>query len=261
MTGGNFVWLIEVARGVSRKFTLETERQLFPVWSPDAKRIIFSTSGTSDVWDMYQMSANGNGKAEALLDPTDPGIFRFANDWSQDGRFLLYLQVDPKTGRDLWALPMSGGERKPFPLVKTNLEELNGQFSPDARWIAYQSNESGRFEIYVQPFPGPGAKVTVSTTGGVQPRWHPEGRELFYVAPDGTLMAASIQVAGSALSVGAPAPLFQSRIPRGSYMDIMRIQYALSRDGRRFLVNTSAQDAAAPSPITIVTNWTRLLKK
>jgi len=233
---------------------------MFPVWSPDSGRIVFSTFRRKDLWDLYQMPADGSGKAEILLEQFDPRIFRFANDWSRDGRFLLYIQVDSKTGRDLWVLPMSGSERKPFAFVNTSFEELNGQFSPDVRWIAYQSNESGRFEVYIQPFPEPGAKVRVSTNGGIQPRWHPNGNELFYIAPDGMLMAAPIHTAGQTSSVGAPVPLFQSRIPRGGYMDIMRIQYAISRDGKRFLMNTNAENPT-PSPITIVTNWTRALNK
>jgi eukaryotic-like serine/threonine-protein kinase len=257
--GGNLVWLIEVARGVIRKFTNETKNQLFPVWSPDGSRIVFSTY-RGRTWDIYQMPANGSGKAEILLESFDSRVPRFANDWSHDERFILYTQVDTKTSRDLWVLPMSGSERKPFTLVNTSFEEQNGQFSPDVRWIAYQSNESGRFEVYIQPFPGPGAKVRVSTNGGMQPRWHPDGNELFYIAADGMLMAAPIHIAGQTVSVGAPVSLFPSRIPRGGYMDIMRIQYAISRDGRRFLVNTEAE-TRAPSPITIVTNWTGVMHK
>jgi Tol biopolymer transport system component len=168
--------------------------------------------------------------------------------------------VDPKTGRDLWVLPMSGNERKPLVFVNTGFEEQNGQFSPDVRWIAYQSSESGRFEVYIQPFPRPGAKVRVSANGGVQPRWHPDGNELFYIASDGNLMAVPIHTAGQTASVGDSAALFPSRIPHGGWMDVMRIQYALSLDGRRFLVNTDVENRA-PSPITIVTNWTGTLKK
>jgi len=252
--GGTLVWLIEVARGVPRKLTNETQFQTFPVWSPDSSRIVFSTY--FNTWDMHQMPANGSGKPEALLASV---ASRFANDWSRDGRFLLYTQVDPKTGRDLWVLPMSETDRKPFVFVNTNFEEQNGQFSPDVRWIAYQSNESGRFEVYIQPFPGPGAKQCVSTNGGMQPRWHPDGNELFYIAADGMLMAAPIHISRQPANIGAPAKLFPFRISRGSVMDIMRIQFALSPDGKQFLVNTNVENDA-PSPITIATNWTSLLR-
>lgn len=251
---GNLVWLMEVARGVSRRFTHQTRNQLFPVWSPDASRIVFSTmrEGRGAVWDLHQMPSNGSGNAQALLEPSSAA--RFANDWSRDGRFLLYTAVETRTGRDLWVLPMSGGEREPFPFMATSAEEQNGQFSPDARWIAYQSDESGRFEIYAQSFPASGARVAVSTSGGMQPRWHPGGNELMYIAPDGMLMAAPLHISGNTLSAGAPVTLFPSRIQRGGFMDIMRIQYALSRDGKRILVNTSTENSA-PAPIIIETQW------
>jgi Tol biopolymer transport system component len=209
------------------------------------------------------MPANGSGKAEVLLESPDPSVALFANDWSQSGDklFLIYTQVDPKTGRDLWVLPISGSDRTPHPFVNTSYEEQNGQFSPDTRWIAYQSNESlGRFEVYIQPFPGPGEKTRVSIGGGVQPRWHPDSKELYYIAPDGMLMAAPIHIAGQTVSVDAPLKLFPSRIPRGGYMDIMRIQYALSRDVQRFLINTAVENIT-PSPITILTNWVGSMNK
>jgi eukaryotic-like serine/threonine-protein kinase len=259
VVGGNLALLMDVARGVPRKFTNETKRQTYLVWSPDSSRILFSSS-RKNAWDIYQMPADGSGKAEILMESFDQRTLRFANDWSHDGKFILYTQVDPKTGRDLWVLPMFESERYPFAFVNSSSEELNGQFSPDVRWIAYQSNESERFEVYIQPFPGPLAKVRVSTNGGMQPRWNPDGNELFYIAPDGMLMAAPIHTAGQTAIVGDPVSLFPSRIPRGGSMDIMRIQYAISRDGKRFLVNTEAENRT-PSPITIVTNWTGAMSK
>ena len=178
-------------------------------------------------------------------------------DWSSDGRFLLYFQNDPKTGYDLWVLPLFG-ERKPFPFVNTSFIERNGQFSPDGRWVAYESNESGRNEIYVQAFPGPGGKWQVSTGGGIEPRWRRDGKELFYIALDGKLMAAPIQAAGQALEAGAPISLFQTRIVGGGQSG-WRQQYAVAPDGQRFLINITVDESTA-SPITIVTNWARALK-
>ena len=140
------------------------------------------------------------------------------------------------------------GDRKPFPVVQTTFEERDGQFSPDGKWIAYVSNESGRFEIYVQPFPGPGGKSLVSTTGGDQPRWRRDGRELFYVAPDNRLMAAPIQLAanGEALEVGAPVPLFDMPL-RGL------VKYIVASAGQRFLVTDVTGEAT--SPVTVILNW------
>ena len=170
------------------------------------------------------------------------------------------MQYDPKTGLDLWVLPLFG-ERKPFPFVNTNFEESLGQFSPDGRGVAYTSNESGRFEVYVQPFPGPGGKWQVSTGGGIAPRWRRSGKELFYIAPDGKLMAVPIQAAGQTLEAGAPVALFQTRIVGGrAGIASQAQQYAVAPDGQRFLINIIA-DESTTSPITIVTNWARALKK
>ena len=133
-----------------------------------------------------------------------------ATDWSPDGHVLLYRRLDPKTGTDIWALPLEG-DRRAFPVVQTSFEERDAQFSPDGKWIAYQSNESGRFEVYVQPFPGPGGKTQVSTGGGAQPRWQRDGRELFYIALDGQLHAAPMRFAPNGTNVRPARPSDCSR--------------------------------------------------
>ena len=146
------------------------------------------------------------------------------------------------------------GDRKPFPVVQTNFDERDGQFSPDGKWIAYQSNESGRFEIYVQPFPGPGGKLQISTNGGAQVRWRRDGKELFYIALDDRLMAVPIRLAsnGQTVEPGSPIPLFATRVG-GALQTIFRQQYMVSPDGQRFLMNTITEEAA--SPITVILNW------
>jgi hypothetical protein len=174
-------------------------------------------------------------------------------DWSRDGRFLLYRIADPKTGFDLWAVPMFG-DRKPFPVVQTEFEEREAQFSPDGKWIAYQSNESGRFEVYVQPFPGPGPKSALSTQGGGQVRWRRDGRELFYLALDGRMMAVSLRFAPDDASVDAdtPVPLLATRT--GPTIDpINGHNYVVSPDGQRFLVNQLAEEATT-APIVMILN-------
>jgi eukaryotic-like serine/threonine-protein kinase len=152
-------------------------------------------------------------------------------------------------------LPLDG-EKKPFTVVQTNFDERDGQFSPDGKWIAYQSNESGRVEIYVQAFPGPGRKWgPISTNGGAQARWSRDGKELFYIALDDRLMAVPIQLAsdGQAVEVGAPAPLFTTHVG-GALQSISMHHYMVSPDGQRFLMNTMTGESA--SPITLLLNWT-----
>jgi Tol biopolymer transport system component len=146
---------------------------------------------------------------------------------------------------------MTGNERKPRVLVNTPFEERNGQFSPDGRWVAYETNESGRFEIVLQPFPEPSGKWQVSTGGGTQPRWRADSRELYFIAPDEKLMAVPLTTSGSTIEAGTPVTLFPTRIaPPGP---ASKHEYAVSRDGR-FLVNQSLEDSNTP-PITLIVNW------
>ncbi len=177
--------------------------------------------------------------------PTD----KWALDWSKDGSFLLYYGKNPKTEGDLFALPMAGNERKPIIIANTPFAELNGQFSPDGRWVAYQTDQSRRFEIVVQPFPNPSGKWQVSTNGGMQPRWRADGKELYFIAPDLKMMAASIQLSGSSLEHSSPVALFQTRVMLG----VPKHGYAVSADGR-FLVNQSVEESTI-TPITLILNW------
>ena len=172
-----------------------------PVWSPDGARIVFS-SNRKGVLDLYQASADGAGSEDQLLATAQA---KSASDWSRDGRFLLYTSADPRTRGDIWALPMKG-DHTPFPVAQTNFNEEHGQFSPDGAWVAYQSDESGRDEIYLQPFPGPGGKLLISIAGGVQVRWREDGRELFYLALDGRLMAVPLQLGSHGQPPGAGVP-------------------------------------------------------
>ena len=148
------------------------------------------------------------------------------------------------------------GDKKPFPFLKTPFDERDGQFSPDGKWIAYQSNESGRFEIVVQPFPGPGGKFQISTNGGAQPRWNKNGKEIFYVSLDSKMMAAPVKLSpdGQSLETGTPVALFPVRIAGGPVPGPYKQQYAVSPDGQQFLVNLAA-DEGTTSPITIIYNW------
>jgi dipeptidyl aminopeptidase/acylaminoacyl peptidase len=259
--GNADVWLIEVGRGVASRFTFDANIDAAPLWSPDGRRVAFRSTRNGAV-DLFEKPASGAGDEQPLLVTAEPKI---PLAWSPDGRFLLYAVQNAKTGADLWALPLVG-ERKPFPVLQTPFDEGAGQFSPDGRWVAYASNESGRVAIYVRPFPGPGGQWQVSTAGGSQPRWRPDGKELFYVAPDGRLMAVPIAVGADrqTLEAGAPAPLFPTRLASGGAnislgSTLSKPQYAVALDGR-FLMNVAVEGATA-SPITVVLNWDTSLKK
>jgi dipeptidyl aminopeptidase/acylaminoacyl peptidase len=175
---------------------------------------------------------------------------------SPDGRLLLYTHQDPATLNDLFVLPLdrAGSERTPRPFVQTPFDESQGVFSPDGRWVAYQSNEGGSLDVYVQPFPGPGGKQQISTAGGATPRWRTDGAELFFLSPEGTLMAAAIRREGSTLEAGVPQPLFRTRLtgPFSGVAGNIRPQYDVSGDGR-FLMNITTEETT--SPITIILNW------
>lgn len=239
------VWLLDGAR--TTRFTFGANLEQYPVWSPDGNRILFSSLQKGTL-DLYQKQASGAGREELLLEsPQNESPL----DLTFDGRFLLYGVNDAGAGQNIWVLPMTG-DRKPFAFLSSSFSERAGQFAPDGRSVAYQSDESGRYEIYVRPFPGPGGRWQVSDAGGISPRWGPDGNELFYIAPDGTLMAAPIVVNETAVEPGIPAALFRTRIVFGgaSPVGVLR-QYDVAPDGR-FLINVMADEAA---PITVVQNW------
>ena len=176
------------------------------------------------------------------------------SDWSPDGRHILFSVPAPASGIDLWLLPLTG-DRKPAKFLASPSDELHGNFSPDGRFVAYTSNESGKFEVYVQTFPLSDLKKQVSISGGYEPRWRADGREIYYLSEDLKLMAVSV---GPGSSFGLSQTLFQTRVAAG--VSANRTHYVPSRDGQRFLVNTQTSDPA-PTPITVVLNWTAGLKK
>ncbi len=250
VNGNVDIWFAEISRGVTTRFTTLTAFDQWPLWSPDGSRVVFSSDRKGN-FDLYAASSNGTGMEEPLLE--NPGTTA-ATSWSSDNRFILYSQQDSKTGFDIWALPLSG-DRKAFPVANRNFDELGGQFSKDMRWIAYQSNESGRFEIIVQPFPGPGGKRQISIGGGTAPRWRDDGKELFYVSPEGTLMSVPIAVSpgGKTIEPGTAVPLISGRIEIGAYTGAEKPHYAVTADGKRFLLVVPADET--PRPITVILNW------
>ena len=239
------VWLFDVARGLRTPLTvsgLVSES----IWSPDGRRVVFSSNHKGRV-DLYQKASSGAGPEDVLLADDSNKV---PESVSPDGRSLLYMTSGAKGYIDLWVLPLFG-DRKPYPFIESPFFDAGSQFSPDGRWLAYNSNESGRSEVYVVPFPGPGGKVRISTAGGDNARWRRDGKEIFFLAWN-TLMAAEVTANGSRFDVGAVRRLFEVPMVNGYW------PYDVSPDGQRFLVNTLEE---AVAPLTIVVNWPAGLKK
>jgi dipeptidyl aminopeptidase/acylaminoacyl peptidase len=192
------------------------------------------------------------GRTETLIQPQTQEIF--ATDVTPGGRDLLYQRTDPKTGWDIWAKPL-GRDGEPVPVVQTDADERTARISPDGRSIAFVSNTSGVFEVYVQPFPGPGRRSQVSTKGGDQPHWRSDGSELFYVALDGRLTATSITPAADrqSIEIGPPRPLFVAQAGN-AVTPVTSANFAASADGQRLLVNRLLREAGSP-PLRVVLNW------
>jgi serine/threonine protein kinase len=245
------VWLIDLARaGAPSKFTFDPAGDALPIWSPDGTEVAF-TSNRGGPYSMYVKAAGGSGPEELV---SKSATTNYVSDWSRDRGFLAYGDQAAATGLDLWVLPLSG-DKKPLLFLQTTFNEDNPMFSPDGHWIAYDSNESGRTEIYVRPFPAGGGQYMVSRSGGTQPMWRNDGQELFFLALDGTMMSASIATAKN-FEAGVPQTLF----PTGVAFTGNRRQYAVAKDGKRFLVIVPEQ-RTSPAPITVVVNWLAALQK
>jgi eukaryotic-like serine/threonine-protein kinase len=242
------LWLFDLSREVVSRFTSDVEDESTPVWSPDGTRVVFS-SDKSGVINLHWKAADSSAGDELVLKSK---IFNSPRDWSTDGRYILYAVLDPLSNFDLWVLPLFG-EGKPFAILATAFEEWDGQFSFDNRWIVYTSNESGGKEVYVRPFRGPGQKLQISTAGGSMPKWRKDGKELFYVAADGKLMAVQTHV-GADIDASSPVALFDSNV-----IDHPERQYDASVDGQHFLINRKLESTT--SAIAIVLNWNAQLKK
>ena len=246
------IWLLDLSRGTTTRFTFNPSTDVCPLWSPDGTRIVFS-SNRNGQHDLYQKNSTGTGSEESLL---HTGVDLYADDWSPDGRYILYESTDPKTKFDLWVLPMTG-DRKPYPFLQTEFNETHSQMSPDGRWVAYVSDESGRPEVYVQSFAASGGKWQISTSGGDQPKWRRDGKELFYLSSARRLMSVSV-TSGAAFEAGIPVELFEVFLPIKS-MTGDRNDYVVADNGQRFLV-CSYVDKESARPITVVSNWMTALK-
>ena len=259
------VWLYDLSRDTLTRFTFEGNYNPVPVWTPDGKRITFE-SNKEGVPNLFWQLADGSGGLERLN--TSENI-QIPCSWSPDGKLLAFMGVNSTTGLDIWVLRMgdtapgsgqvpsatSGQVRKAQPFLQTPFNEGAADFSPDGRWLAYISDESGRYEVYVQPYPGPGGKWQISTEGGTEPAWNRNGRELFYRSGD-KMMAVEVTTQ-PAFAAGKPRMLFEGRYQPSP---VQSTNYDVSPDGQRFLM-LKPTEQAAPTQINVVLNWFEELKR
>jgi eukaryotic-like serine/threonine-protein kinase len=250
LVNGNVdIWWTETERWDFRRATTDPENDIHARFSPDGSRIIYA-SRKKGVYDLYERSLE-QPDSERLVFAS--ALSKRPMDWSSDGRFLLFRHTDSNTGTDILGLPLDGSARS-MPIVKTDAEDTYAQFSPDGKWIVFESNKTGRPEVFVRAFPGPGAESQVSVRGGAQARWAPNGKELFYITLDGRLMSVQLKPSpdGQAIEAAAPVPLFTTHVG-GAIQRASGPQYLVAPDGKRFLMNTLAGEH--PSPITVILNW------
>lgn len=244
------IWLLDLARGTTMRFTFDAGAEAAPVWSRDGSHIFFASKRDGDKFNLYQKLSSGAGNDELLL-KADSNNFPDDFFLGKTGELLLYETDNSKTSMDLWVLPLTG-ERKPYVFLQTQFNEGHAQFSPDGRFVAYVSDESGQAEVYVQTFPASGGKWQVSTHGGDQPQWRSDGKELFYRALDRTIVAVPIAM-GDTLAPGTPVALFPTHTPLGGVTGD-RNHYLVADNGQRFLVNNLVEEGNT-QPIMLVLNW------
>jgi Tol biopolymer transport system component len=244
-SGTSDVWLYDIARGIGSRFTFDQAADYQPVWSRDDRRVVYSSDRTS-AGDLLIKNASGSETAQSLLANSNP---KQACDWSPDGRMILYYEFSPKTKEDLYIV-RADSAAPPVPFLQTEFGESNGRFSPDGRWIAYMSDESGKSEVYVRPCPSGSGKWQVSANGGDFPMWRGDGKQIVYDQPGGPVIAVDVDGKSDAFVVGSPHKLFDS--PRTRIFD-------MSSDGTRFLAFTSTGSMDTP-PLTLVTRWNKDLR-
>jgi eukaryotic-like serine/threonine-protein kinase len=251
------IWIYDTARGIPTRFTFDPTIDQLPVWSTDGSTIYFASSRRGQL-DIFHRGSNGAGAEELLLGDTAD---KYPSGVSPDGKLLLFTRQRGqrgKVGYDVWALPLtpaqSGGKPEPRVFLQAPFNEENAQFSPDGHWVAYQSNESGQYEVFAVPFPGPGGRRQISSGSGVVPHWRRDGKEIFYIARDGQLMAAEVAARNGTIEVGRVQKLFD-----GFIVSRVGVNYGVSADGQRFLVVVDG--AASSPPLTLLQNWPMSMHK
>jgi Tol biopolymer transport system component len=246
------IWVIDLARGTRSRLTFQGAPNLGAIWSPDGKQLVFMSGRGSGHFDLYVKAADGSTEEQRLLPPgkTD----RLSGDWTRDGKYIVYDEGSASGDLDIYAVPLAG-ERKPFKVIGTPFFDTDPVVSPDGKWIAYDSNPNGRSDVFVSHFPDGTGKWQISASaGGSVPRWSPDGKELFYIAPDRTIMRVAVGVNGNSFEPGPPTALFRS-----TAVSAPVYSYQLAPDGKRFLMNS--MDEQGSLPMVVVVNWKADLKK
>jgi Tol biopolymer transport system component len=246
------IWVRDLVRGVNSRLTFDPADEIAPAWSPDGSRIAFCRI-RGGMGRCYVKAANGVGVEDSLAHT--PGSLEAPFDWSGATNTLLIAHITPPIQWDIWVIP-AAGRQAPRPLLQSPFDERGARLSPDGRWLAYASNESGHNEVYVVPCPGPGGKWQISTAGGSAPAWRADGKELFFQGADQSIMAVDVR-AGATFEVGVPKLLFKTTLTEGVYAGR---RWAVSRDGQRLLINTPS-GAATAGRFIVVTNWTAELRR
>jgi Tol biopolymer transport system component len=244
------LFVLDTATGMTTRVTLGAGNQSPGLYSPDGRQMVFAWD-LEGAFDLYRREVGTGGEPSPLL---VNGVWKFPESWSPDGRFLSYTQSEPGKPQDIWILPMTG-KATPFPVAQTAAEEWGSAFSPDGRFVAYVSDESGRPEVFIRTFPSSGAKWQVSTSGGASPVWRRDGKELFYLAPGRTLVAAPIRFTAGGLEPGTGRPLFHNASLRLATV-AGATPYAATADGQRFLTIVTVGEADS-SPFVLQTGAPR----
>ena len=246
VAGTHDIWIYDLSRELRTRFTFDPAEELAPRWSPDGSKIVFASARAHSSFQLFSKDVAGAGD-EVLLFESDSALLYTAN-WSPDGNLLAGSNSTTATGRDIWVVPLDGS-REPYAFLETRFDESGG-FSPDGRFMLIQSDESGRSDVYIAPFPGPGRKWQVSRDGGSSPRWRADGRVIFYEEPGGRVVAAEIELRGEAFEIGSVTPLFE--------LSALDSAWWPAPDGQQFLVARSGQQESRP--LTLIVNWTEMLK-